>query len=143
MVATTFIAAMAFQAGTNPPGGVWQDDNSPNYEAGKSIMATKSPSLFISFMSGVTVCFACSAMQFIVLLGKSSEKSWSVSKSFIYFTMGSGISAIVVAYWSAIKALTPEAQMSHVIVMLKTTLVLSVVVLPISMYIEKKRLASR
>ncbi|KGN47598.1 hypothetical protein Csa_018923 [Cucumis sativus] len=29
MVATTFIAAMAFQAGTNPPGGVWQERQQP------------------------------------------------------------------------------------------------------------------
>lgn len=142
MVATTFIAAMAFQAGTNPPGGVWQDDDNPNYEAGKSIMATKSPQ-FINFMSGFTVCFACSAMQFMVLLDKSSGKTWSVFRSFLYFTMGSAISSIIVAYWSVIKALTPDAQMSHVIVMLKTTLLLTLVLLPISMYIEKRRLTSR
>ncbi|CAK9313192.1 unnamed protein product [Citrullus colocynthis] len=101
---------MAFQAGTNPPGGIWQDDDNPNYEVGKSIMATKSPSQFISFMSSFTVCFACSAMQFIVLLDKSSGKTWSVFRSFLYFTMGSAISSIVVAYWSVIKALTPDAQ---------------------------------
>ena len=49
---------------------------------------------------------------------------------------------MVVAYWSSVKALTPDTQMSSIIVMLSVSLGFSVVGLPLALYIVRKRLSS-
>ncbi|XP_022132046.1 uncharacterized protein LOC111005012 [Momordica charantia] len=75
MVVATFVAAAAFQAGINPPGGVWQDDGDPRYEAGKSIMAAKNESLYVTFIVGATLCLAAALTQLLMLLNDFTKKA--------------------------------------------------------------------
>lgn len=64
MVAATVIAAMAYQAGLNPPGGVWSEDdpNGPNGPkiAGESVMAYQYPLYSRIFWVCNTVSFVAS-----------------------------------------------------------------------------------
>ncbi|KVH93542.1 Ankyrin repeat-containing protein [Cynara cardunculus var. scolymus] len=70
MVVASFIATMAFQVGTNPPSGVWQEDKldaiPPEY-AGYAVMANNHPVLHHIFLISNTVGFV-STLSIILLL---------------------------------------------------------------------------
>ncbi|KAI3715652.1 hypothetical protein L6452_22638 [Arctium lappa] len=70
MVVASLIATMAFQVGTNPPSGVWQEDkldaNPPEY-AGYAVMANNHPTLHHIFLISNTVGFI-STLSIILLL---------------------------------------------------------------------------
>ncbi|KAH7835698.1 hypothetical protein Vadar_028909 [Vaccinium darrowii] len=65
IIVASLIATMAFQAGVNPPGGVWQDD-SAEHQAGKAILAYKNPDWYFSFILVNTIGFL-SSLSVIVL----------------------------------------------------------------------------
>ncbi|XP_038884181.1 uncharacterized protein LOC120075089 [Benincasa hispida] len=143
MVIVTFIATVAFQAGTNPPGGVWQEDkkvNGTDYIAGKSIMGTKSPSEYIKFMVGVTVCLAFSVIQLIVMLFNWYLKSWSIRRAILYMLMLLTITPMVVAFWSSLLALTPADLMTEIKAGFWSVIGVSLIVLPFVLlyYLTKK-----
>ncbi|XP_022754172.1 ankyrin repeat-containing protein At2g01680-like [Durio zibethinus] len=65
MVVASLLATMAFQAGVNPSGGIWQDDfqgdsTSNPHKAGGSIMADTNPSLYNYFLAHNTAGFMSS-----------------------------------------------------------------------------------
>ncbi|KAJ0724560.1 putative PGG domain-containing protein [Helianthus annuus] len=69
MVVTSLLATMAFQAGTNPPSGVWQDDSTayPPHKAGYAVMVRNHPNLYHIFLVSNTVGFV-STLSIILLL---------------------------------------------------------------------------
>lgn len=67
MVVASLIATTAFQAGINPPGGVWQDDTSGG-SAGRSIMATKDQNRYKWFLYLNTGGFIASLSIILMLI---------------------------------------------------------------------------
>ena len=69
MVVASLIAAMAFQACTNPPGGLWPDDSPSDqlHRIGLAVMISNTPVLYRAFLVCNTVGYV-SALSIILLL---------------------------------------------------------------------------
>ncbi|XP_059634789.1 ankyrin repeat-containing protein BDA1-like [Cornus florida] len=68
MVASTVIAAMAYQAGVNPPSGVWQEDKEGYHKAGTSILASRLPKWYLLFWVCNTASFVASLSTMFLLI---------------------------------------------------------------------------
>ncbi|KAK3438833.1 hypothetical protein EUGRSUZ_C03383 [Eucalyptus grandis] len=72
MITATVIAAMAYQAGISPPGGVWDNDQRHNgtilYYAGTPIMAANDPEGYPMFWTYNTISFLASLSTIFLLI---------------------------------------------------------------------------
>ncbi|KAI8570505.1 hypothetical protein RHMOL_Rhmol01G0039600 [Rhododendron molle] len=67
MIVSMLMATMSFQAGINPPGGVWVD-SSPEHEAGKAIIAYTNPKAYPYLMCFNTIGFLLSLTTILELI---------------------------------------------------------------------------
>ncbi|OWM75129.1 uncharacterized protein LOC116209059 [Punica granatum] len=96
LVIATLIAAVTFQAGVNPPGGVWQD-NDKGHKAGQAIYASQEIAFYVFLVSN-TLALSTSILVIVSLTYRFP----------FHFEVWVATASMIVTYASAIFAVTPN-----------------------------------
>ncbi|GFY95166.1 hypothetical protein Acr_10g0005510 [Actinidia rufa] len=122
MVVASLIATMAFQAGVNPPGGVWQD-NSNGHRAGEAVMAYNYPDSYPYFLRSNTIGFVASLSTILLLISDLPFKK----RAFMWILvviMWLTITSMAFTYAFSIVVVTPKKDREA----LSRTIVVAVIV---------------
>ncbi|XP_047964925.1 uncharacterized protein LOC125209342 isoform X1 [Salvia hispanica] len=105
MVVVGLIAAMAFHADVNPPGGGWQDDTS-SHRAGKAVMASTHPTLYKHFSRANTAAFVSSVLVIFLVAVRAPTNAFVFVMVSWYATLAA-MAAIGVSYGASLIMTNP------------------------------------
>ena len=112
LVAASVIAAMAYQAGINPPGGVWQDEKGKHYP-GTSIMADNFQGRSEWFWTFNTVSFI-SSLSIIFLLISGIPLKQRIIMWILMVSMWMTITCMTLTYLISMQAISPDHEMATI-----------------------------
>ena len=118
MITATVIAAMAYQAGLNPPGGVWQEDKRDSngeiiYFAGTSVMACNYPNGYPRFVAYNTVSFVASlSIIFLLISGLPMKKR--IFMWVLMVAMWITVTFMTLTYLTSLQAVCPNHELGSI-----------------------------
>ncbi|KAM0020430.1 putative ankyrin repeat-containing domain, PGG domain, ankyrin repeat-containing domain superfamily [Helianthus debilis subsp. tardiflorus] len=108
MVVASLIATMAFQAGTNPPSGVWQDNSIA--QAGSAVMLYNHPNYYHTFLVCNTVAFVSTLSIILLLISGLPFLRHKVFLWILMVIMWIATTSMSISYAVAISVLTPKPE---------------------------------
>ncbi|XP_062195767.1 uncharacterized protein LOC133898949 [Phragmites australis] len=87
LLLATLAAAITYQAGLNPPGGLWQDDGD-RYKAGDPILLTTNPRRYKAFYYSNSVAFVASLVAIILVRKKTLHQHNALEAAMILDLFG-------------------------------------------------------
>ncbi|KAJ9538146.1 hypothetical protein OSB04_030879 [Centaurea solstitialis] len=111
MVVASLIATMAFQAGTNPPSGVWQEDSHDimkPYYAGYAVMAYNHPILHHVFLISNTVGFVSTLSIILLLISGLPILKHRIYTWIMMVIMWIATTSMSITYYVSITVTTPR-----------------------------------
>ncbi|KAI3814804.1 hypothetical protein L1987_14449 [Smallanthus sonchifolius] len=108
MVVASLIATMAFQAGTNPPSGVWQDNSIA--QAGSAVMVYNHPNYYQTFLVSNTVGFVSTLSIILLLISGLPFLKHKVFLWVLMIIMWIATTSMSITYWISISVLTPKPE---------------------------------
>ncbi|XP_076937085.1 uncharacterized protein LOC143604514 [Bidens hawaiensis] len=112
MVVASLIATMAFQAGTNPPSGVWQDDSTTGspHKAGYVVMVRNHPNLYHIFLVCNTVGFVSTFSIILLLISGLPFLKHRIFMWVLMIIMWVATASMSFTYLISILVLTPKPE---------------------------------